>query len=373
MIRGTATQEDSDQQDNAHQIITRDAQVLKLAQLTTLGESSVSWDELVDRSRLPSPFLKSWWVDNAASGEPAILTCHSADGQLVGGAAFEVDEVSLGPLGVARVRALGQGQLAPDHIDVLAAPEHRADVLAAVCRWLRTGNRILDLDGLSGNCEIPWLLNAPLLNRQDAPYLTLASADPVAELPGRLRSTIKRTAKRLARSGFEPRLVPPTEAEQALETLLQLHDHRWQDRSSWGASDATLRRTLLAGLRCGGAVIHEITDGEKVIAAEIELLAGKRVAFYQAGRLTDQEFRGSGSTLKAEVLRWAVRMGMTEFDLLRGDDSYKDDWSNARREVRRVRTGCGLVGLPASRAMNMWQDLAPGVQQLASRFRSGAT
>jgi CelD/BcsL family acetyltransferase involved in cellulose biosynthesis len=328
---------------------------------------------LVDRSRLPSPFLKSWWVDNAASGEPAILTCHSEDGLLVGGAAFEVDEVRLGPLEVARVRALGQGQLAPDHIDVLAAPGHRADVLTAVCRWLRAGNRIVDLDGLSGNCEIPWLLNAPLLNSQGAPYLTLASTDPVAELPGRLRSTIKRTSKRLARSGFEPRVVPPAEAERGLETLLRLHDHRWQERSSWGASEATLRRTLLAGLRCGGAVIHEITDGEKVIASEIELLAGTRVAFYQAGRLTDKEFRGSGSALKAEVLRWAVRKGMTEFDLLRGDDSYKADWSDARREVRRARTGYGLLGLPASRVMNTWQDLAPSVQQLASRFRSGAS
>lgn len=372
-IQEDSDQQDSDQQSSDQQDRAPGPQMVKLRQLTTLGELSASWDELVDHSPLPSPFLKSWWVDNAAEGEPAILTCHSDDGLLIGGAAFEVDEVTLGPLGVARVRVLGQGQLAPDHIDVLAAPGYRADVVAAVCRWLRSGNRIVDLDGLSGSCELPWLLNAPLLDRSDAPYLTLASADPVAELPGRLRSTIKRTTKRLARSGFEPRMVPRTDTERALETLFELHDHRWQDRSSWGASDTTLRRTLLAGLRCGGAVIHEITDGTEVIASEIELLAGRRVAFYQAGRLTDQEFRGSGSALKAEVLRWAVREAMTEFDLLRGDDSYKEDWSNARREVRRVRTGCGFMGLPASRAMNTWQDLAPSVERLASRFRSGAS
>lgn len=347
--------------------------MVKLRQLSTLGELRASWDDLVDRSPLPSPFLKSWWVDNAAGGDPAILTCYGDDGLLVGGAAFEVDQVTLGPLRVPRVRVLGQGQLAPDHIDVLAGPEHRADVLTAVCRWLRSGNRIVDLDGLSNNCELPWLLNAPLLNRQDAPYLDLASTDPVAELPGRLRSTIKRTSKRLARNGFEPRMVPPAETDRALDTLLLLHDHRWQDDSSWNAADSTLRRTLLAGLRCGGAIIHEITDSRQVIASEIELLAGRRVAFYQAGRLTDQEFRGSGSALKAEVLRWTVREGMTEFDLLRGNDGYKDDWSNARREVRRVRTGYGFPGLPASRAMNTWQELAPRVHQLTSRFHSGAS
>lgn len=349
--------------------------MVTLRQHTALGDLAASWDDLVDRSALPSPFLKSWWVDNAAGGEPAILTCHGDDGRLLGGAAFEVDHVGHRALGLVRVRVLGQGPLAPDHIDVLAAPEHRTEVLAAVCGWLRTGNRIVDLDGLSADCEVPWLLGAPLLVRETAPYRSLGSADPTAELPGRLRSTIKRAAKRLARSGFAPRTVPPADAEQALETLFELHDHRWQDRSSWSASEraasnATLRRTLLAGLHCGGAVIHEITDGTQVIASEIELIAGRRVAFYQAGRLTDQEFRGSGSALKAEVLRWAVREGMTEFDLLRGDDRYKDDWATDLREVHRVRTGVGVVGRPVSDGMNTWHRLAPGMARMASRVRS---
>lgn len=363
---------------------------MTLEQRPALAELSAPWDELVDLSPLPSPFLKSWWVDNAARGEPTILTCRSDDGSLVGGAAFEVDRVGLGPLGIPRVRVLGHGPLAPDHIDVLAAPGHRADVLAAVCGWLRSGNRIVDLDGLSADCEVPWLIDARLLSRQVAPYRTLESTDPVAELTGRLRSTIKRTTKRLAGSGFEPRLVAPTDMERALDTLFHLHSHRWADRSSWSSSEAgpvavdassepgqatsegALRRTLLAGLRCGGAVIHEMTDGSQVIASEIELIAGRRVAFYQAGRLTDQEFRGSGSALKAEVLRWAVREGMTEFDLLRGDDAYKDDWANARREVLRVRIGSGGVGRPAARMMDTWRRLAPGVARLSSRLRSGS-
>lgn len=352
--------------------------MVTLRQHMALGDLAAPWDDLVDRSALPSPFLKSWWVDNAAGGEPAILTCHGDDGRLLGGAAFEVDHMGRGPLGLTRVRVLGQGPLAPDHIDVPAAPEHRAEVLAAVCGWLRAANRIVDLDGLSADCEVPWLLGAPLLVKEAAPYRNLRSTDPTDELPGRLRSTIKRAAKRLARSGFEPRMVPPTDAERALETLFALHDHRWQDRSSWSAStstseadasNATLRRTLMAGLRCGGAVIHEITDGTLVIASEIELIAGGRVAFYQAGRLTDQEFRGSGSALKAEVLQWAVREGMTEFDLLRGDDHYKADWANSRREVRRVRTGFGIVGRPVSHAMNAWHRLAPSVGRIASRIR----
>ena len=47
--------------------------------------------------------------------------CCFDGGQLVGGAAFEVGLFGPGPLKVQRVRFLGQGVLAPDHLDVIAA------------------------------------------------------------------------------------------------------------------------------------------------------------------------------------------------------------------------------------------------------------
>lgn len=360
---------------------------LELVRRETLGELVPSWDDLVATGPLPSPFAMSWFVENAARGEPAILTCHDERGRLVGGAPFELDRVGAVPCltgatgnhpGVRRVRVLGQGTLAPDHVDVIAEPEHRPEVLAAVARWLRSGNWVVDLDGLSATCELPELLAAPVVDRTAAPYLRLGPGDPVAALPGRLRNSIKRSSKRLARAGFELRRVEPSGAEDALDTLLRLHDHRWADRSSWGSQHDPgdrdrLRNTLAAGLRCGDAVIHELTDSETVIASELELLAGTRCAFYQAGRLTDHDHRGSGSVLKAKVLQWAVAQRMTEFDLLRGDEAYKGDWSNDRRELRRIRTGFGPAGRPAAWAMNRWQIIAPSVRRIAAKLRSGTS
>ncbi len=333
--------------------------------------------------------MRSWWVDNASTGAPTILVCTDDNGTLVGGIALEMDTVRIGPARVARLRVVGQGPLAPDHIDVLSAEGERTAVLRAVGTWLRTGDWVMDLDGLNATCELPWLLGAPVIAREPAPFLTLGTSDPVAELPGRLRSTIKRSAKRLARSGFEVvRVTATTDQseragsdatdalgamrtdpfETALDTLFELHASRWEDESAWGHTSETLRRTLLAGLRCGEAVIHELTNGTEVIASELELVCGRRVAFYQAGRLTDHDYRGSGSVLKAAVLRWAISESMAEFDLLRGDDGYKDDWSDSSREVRRARRGFGPRGGPSAQVLNLWQRAAPSVADMTARI-----
>lgn len=342
---------------------------MQIHNLDRLGEHARAWDALVDLCRLPSPFMRSWWVDNAAGGEPAILACCDDDGTLVGGAAFEVDRVGGLAGGVERVRCLGQGPLAPDHLDVVAIPARRREVLGAVGRWLREGDRIIDLDGLSEHCELPFLLDAPVIERVAAPYVALEEADPVDRLPGRLRSTVKRSGKRLARAGFEIRRVPPEDASGALARLFELHDSRWQEQSSFATGWDAFCSAAEAGMAAGEVVIHEITDGEVVIASELELVAHDRAAFYQAGRLTDHEYRGSGSVLKAEVLRWARSHGMVELDLLRGDEPYKQDWATAQRSIVRIRTGVGLRGRTAAAAANSWRRHAPALTSALARPR----
>ncbi len=342
---------------------------MRLQRLDRLGDLGAQWDRIAARGALPSPFLRSWWVDNAAGAEPAILVCLDEDGALVGGAAFEIDTIGRGPLRVERVRCLGQGPLAPDHLDVVALAVHRREVLGAVGRWLRDGDRVIDLDGLSEHCELPFLLDAEVIERVPAPWVALEEEDPVARLPGRMRSNIKRGAKRLAKAGFEVRKVPSREADRALDALFDLHDSGWEDESGFSAGWERFRATARAGMLADEVVVHELTDGDRVIASELEMIADDRAAFYQAGRLTDHDFRGSGSVLKAEVLRWARSSGMIELDLLRGAESYKDDWATAQRSVVRARTGVGPRGTAAAAAANTWKRQAPQLDALRSKLR----
>lgn len=305
----------------------------------------------------------SWWVDNCALGTPAVIVWRDATGAFVGGAAFEVDRYGTGPLKVERVRSLGQGLLAPDHLDVIATAGNHDAVAAATAGWLRSRDRLVDLDGLADGGALTRALGARPISRVAAPYRELDSAEPLAGLPGKVRSTVKRSAKRLGAAGFHVERVEPAQAAAALDTLLSLHDTRWEDGSDFSGAWHQFREGATTALRRGDAVIHQLIGQEDatVIASELELVAGDRLAFYQAGRLTDHEYRGSGSALKAAIVDWAATSGMHEFDFLRGDEPYKHEWATGSRDVVRVRFGTGRAGRGAAAIANGVFKVAPRV------------
>ena len=312
-----------------------------------LGDRAGDWDRLVAGAELPSPFLRSWWLDHAASGDPTVLCCFDGDA-LVGGAAFETSSVGAGPLALDLVRSLGQGPLAPDHLDVVSEPGRGAVVTREVLAWLhRPGSRVVDLDGLAADGRLGRALGGDVIETTAAPFAELGDdlAAYLAGRPGRVRSTLKRTAKRLEREGVTHRGADPADIDAALERLAALHDGRWADESDFLTGWGQLARAARAGAQLGDVAVHELVTADGVvIASELDLRVGGRVAFYQAGRLTDHEWRGSGSVLRSKILEQAIAEGATEYDLLRGDEPYKAEWSTGHRELVRCRFA---VGLPA--------------------------
>jgi CelD/BcsL family acetyltransferase involved in cellulose biosynthesis len=315
--------------------------------LERLGPLAHDWDALVEVQPLPSPFLRSWWIDHAAEAPARIVTVFDGD-RLLGGAAFQVDRIRRGPLRLERVRMLGQGVLAPDHLDLIAEPGRRRDVARAVLGWLRRrGSRLVDLDGLAAEGALAALFAPEVVDRHPAPRAGIADGAEayLATLPGRLRSTVSRSAKRLAREGVSHRVVGVEEAAAALERLAALHEGRWREASTFLDAWPRFAAAARVGIERGDVVVHELVDAQgEVVAAELDLLAGDVVAFYQAGRRTEREWRGCGSALRAEVVRWAAGRGARTYDLLRGDEPYKADWATGRLELVRCRTGFGPLG-----------------------------
>lgn len=361
---------------------------LHLEVMDELGALSTEWDDVVSLMERPSPFLRSWWLDGAAAGTPAIVVVRRG-GVLIGGAAFELDRLGRGPVSVERVRCLGQGPLAPDHLDVVAAPTDVADVLDAVLAWLRgSGPRVVDLDGLADGGALAGSLRDHVASRTAAPFASLTGGIDgyLAARPGKLRSTIGRTARRLEREGSTMTTVtgPATsadeadgvraEAERALRDLHRLHDQRWSDESGFLDAWDRFVAVATAGIERGEVRIHEVTSAAgEVVATELDLVLGDIVAFYQAGRRTEREWRGAGTALRAWILRNAADSGAAEYDLLRGDEPYKADWSTGRRDLVRVRLGVGRSGRVVHAAGSAWRRCAPHVHALAQRLRRGGS
>lgn len=326
----------------------------------TLGGHRDAWDRIVADQALPSPFLASWWVEHAAGGRPHLVLC-TVDGRLVGGAAFEIDRVGRGRLGVDRVRMLGQGELAPDHLDLVAAEGHESAVTERVLGWLRgPGSRVVDLDGLALGGRLAGQLADAVIDRSVAPYadLTAGAEAYLAARPGKVRSTVSRSRKRLEKAGCTLREVTADRATEALGDLARLHDGRWGDDSGFLGAWNTFATVAAAGLAAGGVRAVELVGPDGAVAAtEWDLVAGGRWCFYQAGRSTDHELRGSGSVVKAEVIGRATADGAIEYDLLRGDEPYKADWATGRRELVRVRFGVGALGRSTVAAADAWRGL----------------
>ena len=341
-----------------------------------LGALESAWDALVDQQNLSSPFLASWWINNAAEGTPALLCCF-AGSELVGGAAFQIDTVGPKPLAVERVRCVGQGTLAPDHLDLIAQPDHATEVLDLVLGWLqRPGSRVVDLDGLAATGALAQSLSSHEIARMAAPWTKLPadSAEYLAARAGQVRSTISRTRKRFVREGVYLRRVPTDDMPSALDRLAELHDSRWSEESSFLDGWKRFRAAAVAGAASESVIIHELVSAEgDVIATELDLLCGNSLAFYQAGRRTEREWRGSGSVLRADILQWACSQGFAEYDLLRGDESYKADWSDTKRQVVRCRMGVGPRGvslIQAARAQHILRVGATRCEAMAKELIS---
>jgi CelD/BcsL family acetyltransferase involved in cellulose biosynthesis len=320
--------------------------VLRFEEQATLGRHAAAWDALVDSSPLPAPFLRSWWLGSVAQGEALFVLVFDGD-ELVGGAAFQRRTRG----GCEWVEMLGDGPLEPDHLDLVAAPDRVAEVVEQIRRWAgRPGNRVLDLRGLVDDSWLADALPRRATRRtlQVAPFTPLPDtvAEYLAGRPGNLRSTIKRSAKRLAGAGVEPRVRDAGDVDGALSDLRDLHDERWGEQSSfldaWDGFAAAMR----AGAAAGEVRFTDLVEGTgRVVAIELELIVGRRASFYQAGRLDERELRGSGSVLKVAVIERLIAEGCVEFDFLRGDESYKADWSIASRPLMAAQVGFGPLGI----------------------------
>ncbi len=343
--------------------------------VSQLGPLAPAWDQLVDEQSLPSPFLKSWWIENVAVGRLQILCFFDGD-DLVGGAAFEVDRVGQGRLGVERVRSVGQGVLAPDHLDVIALPTNRPEVLAATLEWLRRpGSRVVDLDGVSAEGSLGRALSAHEIERISAPYASLPEdlSAYFAGLPGQMRSTVKRGRNRFAKQGVTSTRVPAedsAEVERALDSLAELHDGRWSEESSFLDAFEHFRAAVLHGSAHGEVLIHTLGSHETgVVAIEVDLIAGGRACFYQAGRRTEREWRGCGTVLRADLIDLIHGDGRTEYDMLRGNESYKADWATGERDLLRCRFGVGPGGKVLATSANRWKRSAPTLNRVGSAVR----
>ncbi len=164
-----------------------------LLDVPRLNGWAAQWDQLVDSSPLPSPFLRSWWLTGAGGpGRHFLLVVDGA--HLLGGLALEKRHPMLS------VRMMGDGSLCPDHLDLLAAPGHEAAVVGLLRDWLcRPGERLLDLKGIRAGSRLIEALPGRVRREPMAvaPFTPLPDSAEAyrATLPSQFRRNLRVSAK----------------------------------------------------------------------------------------------------------------------------------------------------------------------------------
>ena len=308
-----------------------------LLALPELSRWAAQWDHLVDLSRLPSPFLRSWWLmGTAGPRRHFLLVVH--DDMLLGGLALEQRRRR----GMLSLTMMGAGPLCPDHLDLLADRGEEDAVIASISTWLRrSGTRLVDLEGIDADSL---LVNALPASAHREP-LTVAPWTPLpanpdaylAARPALFRKNLRRASSRLAAEGADHRVKRGASAIRSLDTLRQLHDAQWGNRSRFLPSFDRFAAGCRLAAEVDELAVHELAIGELVVAIVVVFEVAGRISLYQSARLTDFRWRDATTVLLNAIIRDACTRGFIEVDFLRGDEAYKNNFASEQRQLLTLR------------------------------------
>ncbi len=320
-------------------LVTTDDPGLRVS--TGLNHWAPQWDELVDASALPSPFLRSWWLSGVAGKEPQFALVVAGD-RLLGGIALEQVRV----LGLPSLRMIGAGLLCADHLDALAREDCADRVATALRQWLlRPGERVLDLDGLRPEGLLARALAGPSSAEElaQAPWEALPSSasDYLRSRPRTLRRTIGRASDRLGAEGVRHQVCRGESVAGALEALRRLHQAQWGDASRFLPVFDRFAAACVLGARTDEVAVHQLTADDDVIACMVTFEVAGRVSLYQSARRTEPHWRDATIMLLSDIIADACERGFTEVDFLRGEEAYKNSFAPQRRRLVRLRAASG--------------------------------
>ena len=314
---------------------------LSLLDVPRLDGWAAQWDQLVDSSPLPSPFLRSWWLAGASGpGGHFVLVADGAN--LLGGLALEKRHPMLS------VRVMG-GPLCPDHLDLLAAPGHEAAVVGLLRDWLcRHGGRLLDLKGIRAGSHLVEALPGRVRGQPMAvaPFTPLPDSPEAyrATLPRQFRKNLRVSTKRFAAEGVAHQTIRGEAVLQRLDILRELHQAQWGSRSGFLPVFDRFAAGFAGGCAANEVAVHELRNDDLVVATVTAFEVAGRVSLYQSARLTDRRWRDATTVLLAAIIDDACARGFKEVDFLRGDEPYKGRFTQSHREMLRLVAGRGVIG-----------------------------
>lgn len=249
--------------------------------------------------------------------------------------------------GIRRLALIGSGAGGSDFLDApCRMPRARSELLRTA---VELGADVIELEDLESASPLVTEARdfarargafAELIPRYPCRYITVdGDWDGFLERVKR-RETLRRREKWFARQpGFRIECrSDPSDVPEFLDRFLRLHADRWRaDGGSQAFADrrlATFHSRVLTRLaEQGVARLWTLWVAREPIAVAYGFEHRRRLLYYQSGFLPAWGNRSPGLVLFAAFVKDAFDRGLTEVDLLRGDEPYKTEWAPRSRQT----------------------------------------
>lgn len=342
---------------------------LALERWSDTPDARAEWDDIavpMGNVFATAEWSTTWWRHWGEQRRRLVVACRRPDGALA--AVLPLYMASRTPLRVLRFIGHGAGDL----LGPICAPADRSATAAALSRFLAGGDVRWDLLVAQ---QMPvaegWAraLGGVVVRREQSPALALEWPnwdDYLASRSSHFRKQVRYQERKLAQQ-HELRFRLTTNAgtlQADLDILFALHQARWGGAASpalAGTRRAFHREFAARALERGWLRLWFLElDGEPV-AAWYGFRMGGIESFYQGGRDPAWDRWSVGAVMVAHTVRSALEDGMREYRFLRGQEAYKDRFTEDEGGLETFLIPRGVRG-----------QAAAAVGRAAARRRSSA-
>jgi CelD/BcsL family acetyltransferase involved in cellulose biosynthesis len=315
-----------------------------------------------------SPFLSWEWLSIwfkwfGADRTPFVLKAYR-ENRLIGLLPLCLQEKKVFGMRLKRLGFIGEAQGGADYLDLIAEPENKSEIYDAIFEFLKKENcfDLICLENLAGDSEASGFLQN--FNQGEAEpafrYNAHASAVcPQIDLSNGWESVLKqskraanfrRRLKQLEKMpGFEFRSITSApETAEAFERFFFLHEKRWLKNGGSELSGhprlVSFQRDLIRAMAETGLLRFDELWVEGECRASVYGFDDRQTFYYYNSGYDLEWSRFSvGLVLIGLSVKNAVARGNSLYDFLRGDETYKFDWSNRKTELVTITLSRGTI------------------------------
>lgn len=313
------------------------------------------WDDLLTRAENHSIFQTWEWnyccCKHFAKDKNIFILSIWDDNKLTGLVPMQINH--LWKLPVRKLQFIGYG--ISDYLDFIVDSKMESAVLSCIYEWLDLNNKrwdILDLQPVPESSAIFRYhnidrLNQETINKNISYSISLPKTyDEYLEFLGRkTRSDLKYHTNLTNRNfnNIDYHLYGISDFQSGLNELFRLHTLRWQKCKQSGVlAESGIRNFYIDAaeffVQRGWLRLESLIFNNDVAAIDMNFTYRRKVYGYIRGFNLEYSRFSPGSLLMAKSIELAIEQGVSEFDFMKGNESYKKHWTNSQKTSLRILT-----------------------------------